>query len=294
MTIFFTLIDPTRERFPVTPAPSQPQSPTETPMTSRPPSPDHSKALHSGNSTPIDSHAEPVHRRRHPKLHYNELHFRSNQLHHRSGHHRHLYSHSSHHNPLHDSLRHLASHHQTPEQVVGVFESHRYLNLESRFSDPDGVRLSAQSTRLLDESADELISQCTNTLKGINEWIGQVRHGRWNFWVNLVEKVKRKKEKIQKYEGMKDELETVLTRFRNDKRLAKFCCHLPGRTLLLVTSRHKVLDPYRAAFDPEYSASASKDKLPAHRYLFNSFVYQFHLIQFAALLIETVYTFLYF
>ena len=228
MTIFFTLIDPTRERFPVTPAPSQPQSLAETLMTSRPPSPGRSRTFHSGNSTSMDSHTEsPVHRRRHPKL-YNESHSRSHQPQPRSSHHGHSHSHSLHHILLHDSLFHMASHHQTPEQVVGVFESHRYLNLEwTRFSDPNSVRLSAQSTRLLNESVDELISQCTTTLKGINEWMGQVRRGRWDFWVNPEENVNRMKERVQKYEEMKGELETVLTRFRNDKRLAKFCCHSP-------------------------------------------------------------------
>lgn len=230
MTVFFTLIDPTREKFPVTPAPSRPQSPAETPMTSRPPSPERTQSLHSGNSTPIDSHTEsPIHRRRHPKLHYIESHSRSRQPQRRSSHYGHSHAHSPHHNLLHDSLLHLATHNQKPEQAVGVFESHRYLNLEStRLSDPDSVRLSAQSTRLLDESADELIGQCTDTLKGINEWMGQVRHGRWDFWVKPEEKAKRMSEKIRKYEELKDELETILTRFRNDKRLGKSCCHLPG------------------------------------------------------------------
>jgi len=56
---------------------------------------------------------------------------------------------------------------------------------------------------------------------------------------------------------------------------------------LFLTHRHKVLDPYLLAFDPEHVAS-SDEELPPHRYLFHCYVYQYHLLQFTTLLVSAV------
>jgi Putative ER transporter, 6TM, N-terminal len=228
MTVYFTLLDPTRERFPVTPAPLGSQTPvTTTPSTSRPPSPDHDNAGNlSRRMTPVsavDEHRKSAatRRRRHPRLRYGKSDLQA----HSHSHHRHPahYGESrsqEHDNLLHNSLLHLAiSRNPKPEHAVGVFESNRYLNLESmHLSHPDSVQTTVRITKLLDESADELIGDCTEALKGVHKWMGQVREGRWDFWVGKMEKTRDLDTKIKKYEEMKNKLEDTLQRFRYEKR----------------------------------------------------------------------------
>jgi hypothetical protein len=109
-----------------------------------------------------------------------------------------------------------------PEHAVAVFESNRCLNLESmHMSDPDSVQTTARITKLLGESADELIAGCVETLKGVQTWIGQLREGRLDFWVGKDEKKNRIDTKIKKYEEMKKMLEDILQRFRHDKRCGR-------------------------------------------------------------------------
>ncbi|KIM88532.1 hypothetical protein PILCRDRAFT_62336 [Piloderma croceum F 1598] len=240
MTVYFTLLDPTRERFPMTPAPSGPQTPvTTTPST-------------------------------HPRLRYGK----SDPQARSHSHHRHSAPCSEsrsqkHDNLLHNSLLHLAiSRNPKPEHAVGVFESNRYLNLESmHLSHPDSVQTTARITKLLDESADELIGGCAEALKGVHTWMGQVREGRWDFWSSKMEKTRDLDTKIKKYEEMKNKLEDTLQRFRYEKR-------------------HKVLDPYRPAFDPNHVASMSDEEMIPHRYLFDCYVYQYHLLQFAIIVVN--------
>ncbi|TFY51396.1 hypothetical protein EVJ58_g10592, partial [Rhodofomes roseus] len=53
--------------------------------------------------------------------------------------------------------------------------------------------------------------------------------------------------------------------------------------------RHKVLDPYRSAFDLGHVGSPNPTaEPPPHRYLFHCYVYQYHLIQFASVVIEMI------
>lgn len=56
----------------------------------------------------------------------------------------------------------------------------------------------------------------------------------------------------------------------------------------LLVFRLKVLDPYRPAFDS--SAEDPDYAMPPHRYLFNCYVYQFHLMQFSIVVINMVCT----
>jgi hypothetical protein len=85
-------------------------------------------------------------------------------------------------------------------------------------SHPDSVQTTVRITKLLDESADELIGDCTEALKGVHKWMGQVREGRWDFWVSKMEKTRDLDTKIKKYEEMKNKLEDTLQRFRFEKR----------------------------------------------------------------------------
>jgi hypothetical protein len=225
MTVYFTLLDPTREKFPVTTTPSRPQTPSATPTTSWPPSlyGDHVEKSESGTPVSLveDQHeAAVMHRRRHAHAHYKKPHARSHSQYHHSNHESELQTHQSHHNILHHSLLHLAiSRNPKPEHAVGVYESNRYINLELlHMTDPDSAQTTAQVTKLLDESADELITGCIEALKGVHSWIGQVREGRWDFWVGKERKKDRLHKKIKKYEEIKRTLEDILERFRYDKR----------------------------------------------------------------------------
>jgi hypothetical protein len=226
MTVYFTLLDPTRERFPVTPAPSGPQTPvTTTPSTSRPPSPDHDNAGNfSGSRTPVTVStntisllrraAEGIHAFAMENLIPKRARTLITVIHGES-------RSQKHDNLLHNSLLHLAiSRNPKPEHAVGVFESSRYLNLESmRLSHPDSVQTTARITRLLYESADELIGGCAEALNGVHTWMGQVREGRWDFWVSKMEKIERFRYKDQEIRGdEKAELEDALQRFRYEKR----------------------------------------------------------------------------
>jgi hypothetical protein len=85
-------------------------------------------------------------------------------------------------------------------------------------SDPSSIQTTAQITRLLDESEDELLSGCVEALKGVHKWMGQVREGRWDFWISKADKKNRLDKTIERYDEMKKTLEDVLQRFRYDKR----------------------------------------------------------------------------
>ena len=53
--------------------------------------------------------------------------------------------------------------------------------------------------------------------------------------------------------------------------------------------RHRVLDPYRSAFDPKHvrTGHGFQDP-PPHRYLFHCYMYQYHLMRFSSILTEIV------
>lgn len=290
MTVFFHLLDLTREMFPFTPAPSKLETPSATtPGNSRPPSPDHN--THNTHTRKPEDRSTvfslPTHRRRHHRHSPSQSESIARLRHH--GHHNRSHTHHSHHNLLHNSLMHLAvSRNPRPERAVGVFESNRYLSHEStHHSDPDSVRSIARTVQLLNESADELLGGCIDALQGAHTWLGQVRKGRWKFWDRAEEKQKQREAKIERYEEIKRALEDALDRFRNDKRYEHRALH--QRTFqLLLSCRHKVLEPYLIAFDPNHVASSSDDELPPHRYLFHCYVYQYHLLQFTIILVGVV------
>ncbi|KAF9220310.1 hypothetical protein BS17DRAFT_739428 [Gyrodon lividus] len=274
MNVYYTFIDPTRERFPITPAPSTPVTPTmPSHSSSRPPSPDHDRSHrhdekadgHSPSDRGLRERSGSHHCRRHSASRPHDFTgSHSHQRHHSPS--RHSTSHHSHHNLLHGSLLHLALS-RTPrtESAVGVFESHRYLNLEAtHLSHPDSERYTARATELLSTSCQDLLQICESTLQGACDWLACVRDNRFNFWVRKEEKEKIRTERIQKYENLHSELSAALDVFTKQKRLS-------------------VLDPYRAIFTPSDDLNAEYD-VPPHRYLFHCYVYQYHLMRFAALI----------
>ena len=116
MGLYFTLIDPTRERFPVTPAPSLPG----TPRSSTPP------LELAGGVSPLPSRmhsSAPSENHQHP-----------------------------HHHILHQSLLNSAKTRSKREHAVGVFESHQYLDIEAtQLHDSNTEACTARTTELLNE-----------------------------------------------------------------------------------------------------------------------------------------------
>ncbi|EDQ99398.1 uncharacterized protein LACBIDRAFT_316563 [Laccaria bicolor S238N-H82] len=226
MGLYFTLIDPTRERFPVTPAPSLPGTP-------RPGTP--SLELAGGVSPlPSRSHSRaPSENHPHP-----------------------------HHHVLHQSLSNLAKTRSKREHAVGVFESHRYLDIEAtRLHDPNSEACTARTTELLSESCDNLLEVSGEGLKGLRDWFGGVRDGRFGFFGKKKAGKEEWQAKLEKLKELRERVFVALQEFREERR-------------------HAVLDSYLPAFDDR------KQEMPPHRYLFNCYVYQYHLTQMAAIVLE--------
>ncbi|KAH9905564.1 uncharacterized protein B0H18DRAFT_1132072, partial [Fomitopsis serialis] len=307
--IFFTLIDPTRERFPVTPLPSKPNTPVMTPVAlrgqslSQPGTP----ALGSNSPDPRSDpdsvawgRSPPPSRPGSPTPSAVDTKERG-RLRHRTGRSktnpsgslsslrlsisRHL--HLRHRQPdseedgqnqrLHFSLLHLAHSLSVPhasapvgETAVAVFESQRYLALEAtRLSHPDSPEATETFVDLLGESCEDLLGACADTVREARGWVGSVRNG-WFEGRKSAEQ--RRLDTMARMLEVRYKVDSALNRFRKD-------------------FRHKVLDPYRSAFDPARVGSPGADATaepPPHRYLFHCYVYQYHLIQFATVAIEMI------
>lgn len=260
LSVYYTLIDPTRERFPVTPAQSNHGTPSViTPVPSRPSSPDLPRS-HTCEGSSSDVTHKP--RRRPgsvpPSGSSSPRTFR-----------RHSYKHSphhSHHSILHSRLLHISvSRNPKSESAVGVFESYRYLNLEAtRFAHPEAEKYIARSTELLSMSCHDLLIICEAVLCESCDWLSHVREHRFDFWVNVEEKNRIREDRIQKFQGLLAKLSGEIDAFTVKKRLL-------------------VLEPYRPMFDTA-DELISCDDAPPHRYLFHCYVYQYHVMRFAATL----------
>lgn len=213
MSLYYTLIDPTRERFPITPVASIPTTPTfSSPSHSRPPSPsrdqppaiiarvnDHESLDDGSKRFPNQRKATHHHRRRHSP-------------------HKHTPSH--HPSQSHSSLLHFAlSRAARAEPAVGVFESLHYLNLEAmHMSHPDSEVHIVRATKLLSASCQDLLQSCEHGLQGACSWLGSVRDNCFHFWASREEKTQIRMDRIKKYEDLHRELSLNLDEFMNKKR----------------------------------------------------------------------------
>ncbi|KAH8105763.1 hypothetical protein DFH11DRAFT_1278514 [Phellopilus nigrolimitatus] len=261
MAFYFKIIDPVVDKQPGfatssavnTPlsTPGQSLAPTRTPS----PTPPQSGASTSSNNS-IVSTTRPRNRHRHHSPHHS------------------IYQHF--HNSHHRQYRHKFSVFGNPASLfqealsrstgnaVGVFESQRYLNLESRLAHPDADQLRQHVMELLGESTSELRACCADALEHLVSWLERMNQDR--FWkLFRRERLKTWEESIRDDEAVKDRLRRVLDEFREKKR-------------------HRVLDMYRSYLDPDYVGSLSGEEVPSHRYLFQSYLYQYHLMSFSELL----------
>ena len=224
MNVYFSLTDPTRERFPVTPVPSHPGSPTVgTPNVSRPSSPTRTEESRSASPalprsptgcSEFEQHRGRAASQRHPRFDVDRpAHPVKTYLHgtlFRRNHHRHSYVSSlpgAHH---HDILR---------EHVVGVFESQRYLDLESQhFAHPMAAYYTERSTTLLRQSCEPLLRACSLSLGELDMWLRTSRHKRWMFWWGGKECVRMQQERFHRLHQVRDELSRTVEAFRTSLR----------------------------------------------------------------------------
>ncbi|KAJ3712876.1 hypothetical protein C8R42DRAFT_727627 [Lentinula raphanica] len=258
MMIYFTLIDPTRERFPVTPATTRPGTPAGTTP-----------------STPVEKHSDPPHH-----------HHLSNLLHRA-----HL-----HHSGRHHRASSSYGHRHTAHAPVGVFESQRYLDLEAHvWHDPRTESHTTQTHSLLQESCTPLLEQCQTATGCLQTWFSGAAARDGASWklaksiftsalLNSKAKFERREqakrlqweERVSEIRNVRRNLEEELNRFRQETRL-------------------NVVKPYTDALDPLDSPTGTDEsnlwsydynQIPSHRYLFNCYVYQYHLMRFADMLGE--------
>ncbi|KAF9499221.1 hypothetical protein BDN71DRAFT_1384411 [Pleurotus eryngii] len=284
MSVYWELVDPEMSRFsarsvpgtPIIAAPSlirsgtaedgeEPGTPTLSTITQYPQT---QPQTHSHSHTNLLGHFH-----RHPHLHSIHLHSALKRL-------------SLSHPPSSPNSPH--NHHQpSTEFAVGVFESQRYLNLEARrLHDPLEEEHTREGNALLKESCGDMIGVCEEGIKEIVDWLGKVRDGRLR-WTGWGETEKEKQEKMwrdgcEKLRSVRDRVARELEAFMEKKR-------------------HKVLDPYRLAFEQKdtlgrksrFDLDFEEDKderdhqtVPPHRYLFRCYVYQYHLLQFSHNLLQ--------
>ena len=221
MNVFFSLADPTRERFPVTPAPSRRDSPSAgTPNAFRPSSltrteesPDACSPMGVCSHAEVEQHRGRTSVKRHPRFDVGSL-PRSVRSHLHGTlfrrHHQHSYLSllpGVHH---HDNLR---------EHVVGVFESQRYLNLESHhFAHPLAGFYTERSTALLHQSCEPLLRSCGIGLRGLDLWLSISRHNKWMFWCGGHKCFDVQQERLDALCRAYDELTRALETFRTSSR----------------------------------------------------------------------------
>ncbi|KIM37705.1 hypothetical protein M413DRAFT_448230 [Hebeloma cylindrosporum] len=189
--------------------------------------------------------------------------------------------HSPHAHLLHQALLNLKLSHAAPrskrprprraEYPVGLFEAQRYHDLEAtRLYDPNEDAETRRNLALLRESCVPLVGVCVAGVGCAQKWVLGARKGRLQWlWVlfgsgNKEEWVKAQGAIVREVEKMRSEVGDALAKFRNH-------------------DRHIVLEPYRPSLE-----DAGEHESPPHRYLFNNFVYQYHLIQVASIICETL------
>ncbi|KAM6495323.1 Protein of unknown function (DUF2422) domain containing protein [Amanita muscaria] len=266
MCMYFALIDATRDRFSITPAPSLPSSPIISSTPSRQPSPErhHDKdETHTaaGSYEPSILHTPLTRRLSHQPSHHHHREGHGHSSHARTHTHSHSHVHRTHLHHVHHKLLHLkrSSRH---EHIVGMFEAQKYLNLEAtRLHTPYAELYARQMLDLLHESCDGLLEACRESLLEIQTWLGKALNGRFKFWATGASSKVEQEKRLNELRQVRDRLSVELELFRTE-------------------NRHRVLLPYEPAFEPKLEDGENEHDIPPHRYLFQCYVYQFHLMQF--------------
>lgn len=189
MAFYFKIMDPFRDNFFATPAPSRVGSPVQSPSPSQLPSPnpaaDVDANLNSPPPTPTGSPKprRPQHRRYHSFPH-----------------------------PLQQRLLRETMN-RAQESTVGVFESQKYLNLETRFRHPDNDALSDRAMNLLGEGAADLLVHSAHALGCVVSWLEEWDKERFWKWCG-----REHEEAIRNNEDARFCLRNSLRQFRETER----------------------------------------------------------------------------
>ncbi|KZS91708.1 hypothetical protein SISNIDRAFT_442962 [Sistotremastrum niveocremeum HHB9708] len=165
-----------------------------------------------------------------------------------------------------DILHHSHSH----ETVVGVFESQKYLHLEERLMHPDAERYTIQAVHLLGESTKDLLGATSESIRFVGEWLEYVNSQRFRRiwpWAWGGKKDEMREKCMSGVKSVLTKLEASLEEFRNDKRRV-------------------YVSSFAKRFFDDPSSSLIAPSVPPHRFLFNCFVYQYHLMYFSIALID--------
>ncbi|KAF8991841.1 hypothetical protein BDQ17DRAFT_1413587 [Cyathus striatus] len=149
------------------------------------------------------------------------------------------------------------------EHAVGTFESQRYMDLENvKFGEPGAVRYTERSMVLLGVSAGPLLGVCEESVGVLRAWFGDVGGSRGvGGGIASGGGGGGGAERL----GRLGRAWRVLDEFRRDVR-------------------HEVLEPYLPLFSDEERPEGVD--VPPHHYLFHCYVYQYHLMQFAGVVLE--------
>ena len=202
MAFYFRIVNP-KDKFPGTPTPaaSRASTPLATPATSRAPSP----ASREESVVPSNASQNSGTRRRKGQ----------GQSHHTG--HRHHKSHIS----VFLSAHHPSSLFQealvrSAENPVGVFESQRYLNLETRMTHPQADAYLTDMLSLLSESSNELLTVCADTIDHIAGWFERVNNDR--FWRLHRRDRTSREDLLRGDEEARKRLQSALDEFKEKKR----------------------------------------------------------------------------
>ncbi|OCB89516.1 hypothetical protein A7U60_g3311 [Sanghuangporus baumii] len=271
MAFYFKIMDSSANKQPGTPAFSLLNTPAHSPPSSRPPSPTRSarssRSLSdlniSASASVASVNSASARRRRRQQRHsaHNSLYQAALQFYHHAHHRnsrqsRHQHPHRRHHTSslFHDVLN------KTSEGAVGVFESQRYLNLETRLTHPNAEEFIPQIVHHLGESSADLVQCAGDALEHLTLKFGRMNEDRF-YKLFCRERAMSWEEGIHDDESMLKKLKSVREEFRTK-------------------SRHRVLDLYRPHVDA-YLSSQTDQEPPPHLYLFQCYMYQYHLMFFA-------------
>ncbi|KAL5501058.1 hypothetical protein ACEPAH_9445 [Sanghuangporus vaninii] len=232
---------------------TRPSSPAEmfrddpTPSTASVKSTGRRKVLHHHRVASLSS-PRPILRRHHSHQ----------QVHHHHLNHRHL--HHSHHHTSRPASVLSSGASSFFEKPVGIFESQRYVNIESRFSHPASEELFLIITARLADGSRDLIVACGDTLDHVISWLERMNQDR--FWKLYGRGHKHWQEAIRDDELAMSKLQYTLDEFWNEKR-------------------HLVLELYRSADDADEAGSSFDDANAPHLLLYQCYLYQYHLMRFS-------------
>ena len=243
MGAYFGVIDPTRERFPTTPVPSDPDSPVsrsigtsqsrlvvyeddETGINgSSRTTFEHSPTINtSTTSNPSESTlGSPLQpgsirnsQRRNIRTRFTE--HRTPLTHHEHIHHRphHRRKHIPSHGPL---LPLILDGPNSSQPAVGLYESIRYVGVERKLAHPAGICNTERFHRLLRECCDDMLEVADETLVALDGWLNSVTNkSRFKFWRDKEECKKRNQGKLDELVQLKEKVDRLLEVFEKEKR----------------------------------------------------------------------------